>query len=351
MRGNTGPPGPSGETAAARLSDVAAAAGVSIKTVSRVINDEPSVLPTTRERVDAAVLRLGYVPNGMARSLKTGSQQAIGVLVDSIADPFFAEIVSVIEGLALNHGLSVLSASTGISAGREREQLHRLAGSGVRGIIAAPTADGDAEMQQLRKRLPIVCVDRTVDGLDGVVVNDLEATASAVGGFISAGHTRIAFLGREDYQPRTVGRRLEGYRAALSDAGLRFDPALVVTTARSREEMAAAVHELLGSDEAPTALFCSSGRTARAAIDALRSGGHVDIACISFGDLELASALTPALSCIDHDPKAVATRAFERLMELLEAPRSGPQEVVVPVSYIPRGSGELPPKTRTRRGN
>lgn len=334
---------PETDDAPARLADVAAAAGVSIKTASRVINDEPSVLPATRERVDAAILKLGYVPNGMARSLKTGGQQAIGVLIDAISDPFFAAIVGAVEELALQRGMSVVSASTGIDTEREREQLHRLVGSGLRGIIAAPTSGGDSELQRLRKRMPIVCVDRTVAGLDAVVVADHDATAEAVRGFIRSGHRRIAFLGREDHQPRTIGRRLEGYLTALAEARIDADPELIVTTSQSRTEMTADVAALLAVDDAPTAMFCSSGRAARAVIDAVRSGGHEHVACISFGDLELASALTPALSCIDHDPRAVAEQAFGRLMELLEDPRSEPQEIVVPVRYVPRGSGELPP--------
>lgn len=331
--------------APARLADVAAASGVSIKTASRVINNEAGVLPATRQRVDDAVLRLGYVPNGLARSLKTGTHEAIGMLIDAISDPFFASMVSEIEELALEQGMSVLFASTGIDTEREREQLRRLAGHGLRGIIAAPVSIEGDELRLLRRRMPIVCVDRAVEGLDSVCVDDFGATASVIAQFAEAGHTRIAFVGREDHQPHTVGRRLDGYLSALQGAGLKYEPELVLDTGSTRAETAAAVRSLLNGPHAPTAVFCSSARAAKAALDVVGGGGYEQIAFASFGDLELATAFTPALSCIAHNPRVTALHAFNRIMELLDSADAPAQRLVLPLEYIPRGSGELPPST------
>jgi len=120
------------------LKDDAAHAGVSIKTVSRVVNNEASVLPATRMRVKRSISELDYVVDTRARALKSGVPDAVGVLVDTIADPFFSSLVSAIEDRALEDGLSVIFASTGFDSGRERHQLLRLTGQRVRGIVLAP---------------------------------------------------------------------------------------------------------------------------------------------------------------------------------------------------------------------
>lgn len=330
----------------ARITDVAARAGVSIKTVSRVVNDEKGVLPETRERVLEAVRELGFVPNSMARSLKTGGQDAIGVVIDAISDPFFASFVSVIENLALERGMSVLFASTGFDGARERDQLTRLAGHQLKGLIVAPALVTAEQLHVLQHRFPVVCADRARDGLDSVLVDDFGAALEATEQFIAYGHRRIGFIGQDARYPTNTAR-LAGFRAALERAGIPLDSSLLVDHAPNREAMGAASAALLTRADAPTAVFCATSRASIATIDAIRAEGIEGIALISFGDFELADVIHPAVTCVDQDPVLIGTAAFQRLLELIDDPSSQPRQIVVPTTIIRRGSGELPPTTPT----
>lgn len=321
----------------ARIKDVADLAGVSMKTVSRVVNDEPGVLPETRERVMAAVLELGFVPDRRARSLKRGDTDTIGILVDAISDPFFAAFVSAVEELALAEGLSVILASTGYDGIREREQLARLTGDRLRGLIIAPVDITSAELEPLRRRFPVLCVDRSREGVDSIVVDDFSATLEAVRQLISHGHRRIGFVGEVTPYP-TVSTRLEGYRAALAEAGIEFDPALVVAQGRHREEKA--VTDLLGSPHAPTAVFCATSPAGIATIHAIAADALPMPALIAFGDFAFADVFTPGITCVDQDPRLIGEATFRRLMELTEDLGADPVHTVVPTRLIPRGSGE-----------
>ncbi|MEV8026195.1 LacI family DNA-binding transcriptional regulator [Microbacterium sp. NPDC080220] len=322
----------------ARIIDVAELAGVSMKTVSRVVNDEAGVLPDTRDRVVAAIAELGFVPDSRARSLKRGSTDTIGILIDAISDPFFAAFVSAVEELALAEGLSVLFASTGYDGHREREQLARLTGDRLRGLIVAPVEIGAGELQLLRRRFPVVCVDRAREGIDSIVVDDFGATVEAVEAFIERGHRRIGFIGEHTPYP-TVSARFDGFRAALAAAGIPIDDSLVVEQGRSHEEHE--VTELLGRPDAPTAVFCASSPATIATIHALRQGTAPMPALISFGDFEFASVFTPGITCVDQDPRLIGEATFRRLIALSDEPGSAPEHIVVPTRLIRRGSGEL----------
>ncbi|GAB2557915.1 LacI family DNA-binding transcriptional regulator [Leucobacter ruminantium] len=340
-----------GRKAPARLADVAAEAGVSIKTVSRVINEEAGVLPDTRDRVEEAIRTLGFVPNSMARSLKTGGQDVIGVVIDAISDPFFATLVSAVEQQAVRAGLSVIIASTETDAARESEQLLRLAGQQLRGLIATPVGEGSELLRRLRSRMPVVCVDRYREGLDSIVVDDFGAAQTAVAGLIERGHRRIGFVGADDRHQETSGRRLAGYRQALDDAGIAYDPSLVARAGPTSDGVFAEVDALLRHSEPPTALFTASARAATVCLDVVREGGFPQVALISFGNFDLAHLFTPGISCIDHDPRRIGRAALERLTELIADPSAEPTTTVLDTAYVARGSGELPgpeaPENRT----
>lgn len=329
--------------ARARITDVAARAGVSIKTVSRVVNEEQGVRDETRERVLAAIIELGFVPNTTARSLKKGGQDVIGVVIDSISDPFFASLVSVIEDLAISRDMSVVFASTGFDANREREQLHRLAGHQLCGLIVVPVAVTADELQIYRRRFPVVAVDRSREGIDSVVVDDFGAAREVTQQFISLGHRRIAFIGDDPEYP-TNSARLAGFRAALDEAGIPVDDSLIVRHEHDRASMAAASARLLQRPDAPTAMLGATSRASIATIDAMRAGGSEEIAFISFGDFETADVLTPGVTCVDQDPNLIGSAAFRRLLELIDNPESEPVHIVVPTTLVPRGSGEIRPR-------
>jgi LacI family transcriptional regulator len=325
----------------ARIHDVADLAGVSMKTVSRVVNGEAGVLPDTRERVEAAVRELGFVPDSRARSLKRGDTDTIGILIDAISDPFFAALVSAVEELALEQGLSVLFASTGYDGVRERAQLARLTGDRLRGLIVAPVAIAADELATLRRRFPVICVDRARAGIDSIVVDDFGATVEAMREFVARGHRRIGFVGEHTPYP-TVSTRLEGYRAALAEAGLAYDDALVVSQNRARGQ-SRPIADLLSGPDAPTALFCGSSPAAIATIQTIGTGRLRMPALISFGDFEFADVFTPGITCVDQDPRLIGAATFRRLVELVADPGAAPAHIVVPTHLIRRGSGETPP--------
>ncbi|QNA91826.1 LacI family DNA-binding transcriptional regulator [Microbacterium sp. Se63.02b] len=324
----------------ARITDVAHLAGVSIKTVSRVVNGEAGVLPDTRKRVAAAVLELGFVPDRRARSLKRGDTDTIGILIDAISDPFFAAFVSAVEELAVAAGLNVLFASTVHDAAQEREQLARLTGDRLRGLIISPFAIEAAELEPLRRRFPVICVDRSREGIDSVIVDDYGATYEAISGFLARGHRRIGFIGEETPYP-TVHERLRAFRAAHAEAGIEVDETLVISQGRHREERS--ISDLLTRPDAPTAVFCATSPAAIATIHVL-SADHIPMpALISFGDFQFADVFTPGITCVDQDPRLIGEAAFRRLMELGADSEAEPAHIVVPTRLIARGSGEMAP--------
>lgn len=329
------------------IKDVAAQSGVSIKTVSRVVNGEAPVSPETRRRVLDAIQNLGYVPNTAARSLKSGTGGAIGVVIDSLADPFFASLVSAIEARALTEGLSVLVASTGLDADREREQILSLvAGHQVAGIILAPVADELPYLEPFRKVTPVVAVDRASAVFDSVVVDDYEATRLAIEQLADLGHERIAFYDRDE-RFLTILRRYRAYRDVLEERGLPIDPELVSWTINGALDYSVETGRLFGLTEPPTAFFASNAKAGIGLVTSLARIGREDTAVITFGDFSLADVLKPAISCVDQDPFLIGNAAIERLLELREYPGDEPREWVVPTTLLRRGSGEIPAPSRS----
>jgi LacI family transcriptional regulator len=323
------------------IKEVAAQSGVSIKTVSRVVNGETAVRPETRHRVLDAIQRLGYVPNTAARSLKSGTGGAIGVVIDSLADPFFASLVSAIEARALTEGLSVLVASTGLDPDREREQILSLvAGHQVAGIIFAPVAEELPYLEPFRKVTPVVAVDRASAAFDSVVVDDYAATSVAVQQLVDQGHERIAFYDRDE-RFSTIFRRYRAYQDVLEAAGIPVDPDLVSWTVDGALDYSAETARLFALLDPPTAFFASNTKAGIGLVTSLARMSRENTAVITFGDFSLANVLRPAISCIDQDPFLIGNAAIERLLELRALGVSEPREWVVPTTLLRRGSGEI----------
>ena len=339
---------PPARTGRATIYDVAARAGVSIKTVSRVVTGLGSVAPETRARVLEAVAQLSYLPNAAARSLKAGFGDAIGVIVDSIADPFFAALTAAIEDHALAQGLSVVVGSTGRDPDRVRGQVERLAQQRVRGIILAPIGGESGYLASVVRDHPVVCVDRKsdADGLDTVRVADRAAARRGVEHLIAHGHRRIAFLG-DTAEVSTIALRRRGYREALRAAGLDIDPMLTLTGCGETDTAAAATESLLARPRGgATAIFASNPRAAVGVVGALHSRRRTDIALVSFGDFPLAAAVFPSVTVIDQDPFHVGRAAADQLLSRLSGDAGPVVDLKLPTPLIPRGSGELRPGRR-----
>lgn len=321
--------------------DVAAEAGVSIKTVSRVVNGAPNVSAEVRERVERAAERLHYVPNSLARSLKAGTGDTIGVVIDTIADPFFAALTSAVEERALDLGLGTVFGSTGFDAQREHRQVERMVMQRVRALILAPTL-GPHDYLSRFGSFPVVMIDRaaTVDGFDTVRVDDRGLARAAVAHLTGHGHRRVAFVG-SDERFVTTRDRLTGYRDALEASGVDPDPALVRPGPTRDVDAADVVLELLGLRSPPTAVFAANPRAAVGVAHALHTSGRADVAFVSFGDFPLARTLTPAVTIIDQNPTEIGLAAMDCALARLGGADGAARDVLVDAVLIPRGSGEI----------
>jgi LacI family transcriptional regulator len=324
------------------LRDVATAAGVSLRTASRVLNDDPRVAAVTRERVQRMMQDLQYTPDLMARSLRGGTDATVGLVVESIADPFFAELVEAVEDAGSEHGRSVLVASTHGDPARESRVVKELLRRRLSGLLVVPTAGDHSWLAGEASAL--VLVDRPAPGLDADVVgiDDHRAAYDAVSHLIAHGHRDIAYIGDYSSIP-TSAARLAGYRQALTDHGLPVPDRLVHADCPTAGAASTAMSSLLVGTDRPTAVFSAATRCSLGVVPTMHRDGRTDVALVGFGDFPMADSLVPAVTVVDHSGAAVGRGAAARLLERIREPELAPATVHVPVALLERGSGELRP--------
>jgi len=327
------------------LNDVAAAAGVSAKSVSRVINGADNISPELRLRVEAAVETLNYVPNTLARSLKVGTGDTIGVVIDSISDPFFAAVMSAVEGAALDGGLSTVFGSTGSDPERERRQVERMVMQQVRALILAPVPRSHEYLRHYASVLPIVMIDRAVEvgAFDTVRVDDRAVARTAVEHLVRHGHRRIALIG-DDRSFATARDRLAGYQDVLAEHGVELDPTLCRPTPDGDDEAVRTLNGLLAMDRPPTAIFAINQRAGIRTAYALHTAEYAELAFISFGDFPLSQSLRPPVTYVDHDPRAIGRAATQQVLDRLRGDPGPARDIFVDTTLVPRGSGEITPR-------
>jgi LacI family transcriptional regulator len=324
------------------LRDVATTAGVSLRTASRVLNDDPRVAATTRERVQRVMRDLRYTPDLMARSLRGGTDATIGLVVESIADPFFASLIEAVEDAGSEQGRSVLVTSTHGDPDRESRVLRELLRRRVSGLLVVPTVGDHSWLADAAPAL--VLVDRPASGLgaDVVRIDDQRAAFDAVSHLIAHGHRRVAYIG--DYSDVvTSAARLAGYREALTDRELPVPEHLVHADCPTADAAATAMSRLLAQADPPTAIFSAATRCSLGVVPAMHRERRTDVALVGFGDFAMADALDPAVSVVDHDGAAVGRAAAARLLRRIREPELATATVHVPVALLQRGSGELTP--------
>jgi LacI family transcriptional regulator len=293
------------------MRDVAALAGVSAKTVSRVFNNDPHVLPETRETVESAMRELNYVPNALATTFRAGRTAAIGVAVPDVVDPFFASIARAIDDVASTHGMSTLVTSLGDDPAAEQGIVERLLGRQLTGLIIAPVSTDQRWLRRWQDHTPLVFVDRVPRNLvaDSFTDDDEGGGFAATSHLIAKGHRRIAYLGRDPSLITEADRR-DGYRRALTEHGIPYDPDLVIELITDRHAAALAVAKL-------SALADSNARTSMPLTAALR-GSH--LAVIGFGDFPMADLLTPSLTIMDQNPARMGALAAQRVYDRIANP-------------------------------
>ena len=332
------------------LKDVAALAGVSTKTVSRVVNGENGVVPDKVAAVQSAVRELDYRPNITASSLRRldGRTAAVAALLEDLANPFSAELHRALEDAAHEHGVLIFAGSVDENPARERQLVRDFTSRRADALVLAPASSDQSYLaMEIPEGTPVVFVDRAPVGYaaDAVVTNNLEGAEQAVNHLVAHGHRRIGFLGDLAYI-KTAEHRFEGYRRALTAHGLAVADELVVHDLDSADKAAAALPALLALPDPPTALFTAQNDVTVGALRHLQAR-QLDrtVALVGFDDFPLADLLKPAVTVVAQDPTAIGRATAELLFARLNGDDAPFRTVVVPSRLIVRGSGELIPPT------
>jgi LacI family transcriptional regulator len=333
------------------MRDVAALAGVGLKTVSRVVNGESNVSAETRARVEAAIDRLDYRRDINASLLRRlGRKTAtIGLVLEDVSNPFSSALHRAIEDRARERGVLLFTGSCDEDSDRERELIGTFRARRVDGIIVVP-ASGDHRylLPEQRARKPLVFVDRPPRFInaDSVISDNVGGAERAIAHLAASGHRRVGFLG-DALEIQTAADRLQGYSLGLEALGVAQDSAIVRTGLRSVDAAALAATELLRAGKPPTALFTAQNLVTIGALHALRQLGlEHETALVGFDDVELADLLEPAVTVVAQDPAAMGSAAADMLFRRLDGDDSPPEHVVIDVELIVRGSGEISlPKT------
>src|SRR4051794_27354322 len=266
------------------MRQVAERAGVSAKTVSRVMHNDRYVSDDVRRRVEQAVADLRYVPNVLARTFRSGRDAAIGVAIPDISDPFFATLTREVEQIARSRGFAVLVTSLGRDAAEEQGRVGALLSRQLTGLITTPISADQSYLRPWQERTAIVFIDRSPSKLtaDSIVEDDHGGAYEATKHLIGHGHRRVGFMG-DSVAVATTSRRLEGYLAALAAAGIAPYEKIVVLGPTSEADTGKAVVDLLAQPEPPTALFSSNAWCTIGVIPALQAAGRSDLPLVSFG--------------------------------------------------------------------
>ncbi|HLV03355.1 LacI family DNA-binding transcriptional regulator [uncultured Georgenia sp.] len=327
------------------INDVARTAGVSVATVSKVINGRYGVAAATSERVQEVIERLGYESSLVARSLRSRRTNVLGILVAEF-EPFSTEILKGASRAVAGTGFDLLAysgaAHGGGDVGWERRSLSRLSGTLIDGaVLVTPT------VVEVRDDVPVVAIDPH-RGPSGIATVDADNDAGAVlatAHLIALGHRRIGFLGgRPDLE--SSRQREEGFRSAMAAAGLPVDPALVRVGGYKREGADRPAHELLARPDRPTAVFAANDLMALATIDAARDVGlrvPQDLSVVGFDDVPEAVAATPPLTTVAQPIQQMGAEAIGLLVELVAGREVATEHVRLPTRLVERGSTAPPP--------
>jgi LacI family transcriptional regulator len=323
--------------------DVARVAEVSLKTVSRVINSEAGVSPSTVERVHAAAAELHYARNDLAASLRQGKRSnTLGLVIEDVANPFYSAIAKAVEDVARVRGCLLITASAGEDPERERELVGALVRRRVDAVLIVPAGRDHRYLEASGLAGRAVFLDRPPVRLraDTVLVDNAAGARRAVEHLLAAGHRRVAFVGDDD-RLFTARERLKGYRAALAEAGLTVAPELVAVANSTLEAAAAAVRRVLELPRSrrPTAVVTGNNRCTVGALHAL-NGRRDAVALVGFDDFELADLI--GVTVIRTDPAQIGRLGAELAFSRMDGDTRRPQRVVLGAELICRGSGEIP---------
>jgi LacI family transcriptional regulator len=325
--------------------DVAREAKVGVMSVSRMINNHPSVKASTRAKIMKAIAKSGYTPNDAARMLKGRTSRTIGLVVPDLSD-FFSSFFHAVQDVAIRHNYQTVVVATGKSAAVEEAQLESIQKHQIAGLLIVTSGSDGRRLQMLQDSgIPVVALDRPVAGLqaDAVLVENREGAEHGVRHLIEHGHKRIACVGFESGS-YTVHERIEGYKNAMRDAGLQ---PILCTDVNSLEAMQALVLRWMTGKDRPTAVFSVKRISSVYLIQALhlhKVRVPEDIAVIGFDDFELAEVLGTPLTVVRQSPTEMARTAAEILfnkianMQANQLPDQKTVKMLFPAELVVRRS-------------
>jgi len=331
----------------ASIKEVAARAGVSVATVSRVLNDSSPVTLETRDRVLAAVRAMDYSIDQRARALRRQKSGTLGLIVAEIRNPFFTEAIHSIEAIAYESNHSLFLCNSDEDPERERFHLRAMQAQRIDGIIILPvTASGRPLLPLVGHEIPVVCLDRRVYDLDldVVLVDNVVGARLAVAHLAALGHRRIGYIGG---RPVTPGiERREGYRLGLEEYGIPADPDLARDGDSMRESGYREALALLDLPDPPTAIFVINNPMSLGALTAIHERGlrvPQDISVVGFDDAPWSALLDPPLTTIAQPTDQLGRAAVRLLLERIDGGYAGPaRRVILPPYFVERASTAAP---------
>ena len=327
----------------ATIKDVAARAGVSLSTVSHVLNKTRIVLPHTTARVEEAIRELGYQPNSVARSLKSNRTMTIGMLVANTRNPFFAEVVRGVEDQCFSHGYSLILCNTEDEESRQAAYLNILHQKRVDALVVMTTNPHGRkfDLEVLFDDVPIVSLFTSASGADLLVTDD-----SYRGGMLAA--TRLAQAGARhlacicgELEHRLTNERLRGFREGAAAAGLALDAGRIVSGGWSMAGGAAAMDELLSQGGKLDGIFAMNDMMAIGALSSLhRADLRVprDLSLIGYDNIEFGQFTVPPLTSISQDGAQTGKLAVDNLLRLVNGQTLGLDELLVEPRIVERES-------------
>lgn len=328
----------------ASMNEVAKRAGVSIATVSRVLNNSESVNESTRLKILKAIKDLKYQPSRVAKRLrsKSVSSNLLGVLIPDIQNPFYVDVMRGIEDVAYRHNYAIIMCNYGQDEKKEIMYLDILKSEAIDGLIAAPVNENDQRLKSIIKDgLPVVCVDRGLSGIDVdiVWVNNEEGAYAAVNHLVKSGYRRIAYISGLPSIPSSRMRE-KGYRRALADAGTEMEE-IVKYGNSSYDSGVELCAELLDLPNPPDAFFTGNNLITLGALETIHKRKKripEDVAIIGFDDMFWASSLNPALTAVRQPAYEIGKRAGELLIQRISDPQRACIQMTLNAELMVRSS-------------
>jgi len=325
------------------LDDIAKVSGFSKSTVSRVLRNGPNVKPSTKKKVEEVAQRLGYIPNIVARSLRSKKTTTIGVVIADICNPFFSSVVRGIEDTAREKGYSIILCNTDEKYEREKEALNILIQKRVDGLLISPVQKKFDDLLELkRQKIPFILIGRhfTPIEMDHVITDDVKGAFMATEYLIKKGHKKILFINGPSYTSCAI-ERMMGYKKALIENNIKLNAKLLKEGALRMEDGYRTIKKAISSKLDFTAVFAFSDLVAFGVIKALKEKGYKipdNIAVLGYDNIDFGFSAEVPLTTV-HIPKyELGSTGMELLYERIDKKLDEPQKVVLNTKLIIRDS-------------